>query len=202
VEAHRRTSIIIYSASGDPDGMRIKEPMDRTQLLAALDAHQPYDSIEMEMLERTKRFVNEHSDCFERSLAIGHVTGSAFIINNERTHILLTHHKKLNRWLQLGGHADGDGNVLRVALREAVEESGLTDVRPVMESIFDVDVHVIPARKNDAEHYHYDIRYLCQADSKIPLIISDESHDLVWVPVQSILNYTEEQSMLRMVSKL
>ena len=83
-----------------------------------------------------------------------------------------------------------------------MEESGLADVRAVMHPVFDVDVHRIPARKNDAEHFHYDIRYLCQADSRIPLTISDESHDLVWVPVTSILNYTEEQSMLRMVSKL
>ncbi len=176
--------------------------MHRTNLLTALDAHQAYDSIETEMVERTKRFIREHADCFERSLTVGHITGSAFIINNERTHILLTHHKKLNRWLQLGGHADGDSDILRVALREAVEESGLADVRAVMHPVFDVDVHRIPARKNDAEHFHYDIRYLCQADSRIPLTISDESHDLVWVPVTSILNYTEEQSMLRMVSKL
>jgi 8-oxo-dGTP pyrophosphatase MutT (NUDIX family) len=164
--------------------------------------YQPYDSTEAAMVERTRFFVREYTDCFERSLAIGHITGSAFIINNERTHILLTHHKKLNRWLQLGGHADGDSDILRVALREAVEESGLTDVHPVMDGIFDVDVHAIPAHKNDAEHYHYDIRYLCQADSRIPLIISDESHDLVWVPVQSILHYTEEQSILRMVYKI
>ncbi len=176
--------------------------MHRTNLLTALEAHEAYDHIETEMVERTKRFIREHTDCFERTLAIGHITGSAFIINNERTHILLTHHKKLNRWLQLGGHADGDSDILRVALREAVEESGLADVRAVLNPVFDVDVHRIPARKNDAEHFHYDIRYLCQADSRIPLTISDESHDLVWVPVTSILNYTEEQSMLRMVSKL
>ena len=154
------------------------------------------------MVERTRQFVRQYPNCFDRSLAVGHITGSAFIVNKERTHILLTHHKKLNRWLQLGGHADGDSDILRVALREAEEESGLTDVHPVMEGIFDVDVHTIPAHKNDAEHYHYDIRYLCEADSRIPLIISDESHDLVWVPVQSILHYTEEQSILRMVYKI
>jgi 8-oxo-dGTP pyrophosphatase MutT (NUDIX family) len=191
-----------YSSSGLAARMCLKDPMHRTQLLAALEAFQPYDNDEAEMVERTKLFVREHEDCFERTLAIGHITGSAFIVNNERTHILLTHHKKLNRWLQLGGHADGDGDIRRVALREATEESGLTDVRTVRDGIFDVDVHLIPARKNVAEHYHYDIRYLCYADSRIPLIISDESHDLVWVPIQSILNYTEEQSILRMVYKV
>ncbi len=176
--------------------------MHRTKLLTSLEKFTPYNTIEAEMVERTLRFVRDHADCFERTLAIGHITGSAFIVNNERTHILLTHHKKLNRWLQLGGHADGDPDILRVSLREAMEESGLTDVRAVSDEIFDVDVHLIPARKKDAEHYHYDIRYLCKADSRVPLIISDESHDLVWVPVQSMLNYTEEESMVRMLSKL
>lgn len=176
--------------------------MHRNELVTALNAHHPYDRIETAMVERTKRFVHEHTDCFERSLAIGHITGSAFIINHDKTHVLLTHHKKLNRWLQLGGHADGDSNILRVSLREAREESGLKDVRSLSDAIYDVDVHLIPAHKNDAEHYHYDIRYLCSADSCVPLIISDESHDLVWVPIQAMLNYTEEQSMLRMVYKL
>jgi 8-oxo-dGTP pyrophosphatase MutT (NUDIX family) len=176
--------------------------MHREHLLSQLASYDPSDAHENDMRERTIKFVKDHEDCFERTLAVGHITGSAFIVNFERTHILLTHHKKLNRWLQLGGHADGEGNVLNVALREAEEESGLHSVRPVSEDIFDVDVHLIPARKNDAEHYHYDIRYLCEADSRIPLIISDESHDLVWVPVNSMLNYTEEQSILRMVYKI
>lgn len=176
--------------------------MLRQQLLQQLESHHPTDAHEEEMRLRTIDFVRQHEDCFERSLAIGHVTGSAMIVNHERTHILLTHHKKLNRWLQLGGHADGDGNILNVALREAEEESGLKDVRPLSTAIFDVDIHLIPARKTEAEHYHYDIRYLCEADSRIPLTISDESHDLVWVPLDGVLNYTEEESMLRMVDKL
>lgn len=176
--------------------------MHREHLLAQLESYQPSDPYENQMREKTIAFVRENEDCFQRSLVIGHVTGSAFIVNFERTHILLTHHKKLNRWLQLGGHADGEGDILNVALREAEEESGLKDVKPISRDIFDVDVHVIPARKNETEHYHYDIRYLCEADSHIPLTISDESHDLVWVPVNSVLNYSEEQSILRMVYKL
>lgn len=176
--------------------------MHRQQLLKQLEQYHPEDADELEMRDRIIRFVREHEDCFSRSLAIGHITGSAFIVNPERTHILLTHHKKLNRWLQLGGHADGEGDILNVALREAEEESGLKTVRAVSNDIFDVDIHLIPARKSETEHYHYDIRYLCEADSRIPLTVSDESHDLVWVPVNAVLNYTEERSMLRMVSKI
>lgn len=176
--------------------------MHRQLLLGQLERYHPSDKEELAMRDRIMQFVRQHEDCFSRELAIGHITGSAFIVNHERTHILLTHHKKLNRWLQLGGHADGESNILNVALREAEEESGLAEVRPVSQEIFDVDIHVIPARKNEAEHYHYDIRYLCEADSRIPLTVSDESHDLVWVPVTAVLNYTEERSMLRMVSKI
>ncbi|HLP14965.1 MAG TPA: NUDIX hydrolase [Bacteroidota bacterium] len=176
--------------------------MHRKDLLSQLESYEASDAHEREMRSRMIDFVKEHEDCCERSLSIGHITGSAFIVNIERTHVLLTHHKKLNRWLQLGGHADGETDILNVALREAEEESGLRSVSPVSKEIFDVDIHLIPARKNEVEHYHYDIRYLCEADSRIPLTISDESHDLVWVPVNSILNYTEERSMLRMVSKI
>lgn len=176
--------------------------MHRQLLLSQLERYHPADKEELAMRDRIMQFVRQHEDCFSRTLAIGHITGSAFIVNPERTHVLLTHHKKLNRWLQLGGHADGESNILNVALREAEEESGLAEVRPVSEEIFDVDIHLIPARKNETEHYHYDIRYLCEADSRIPLTVSDESHDLVWVPVNAVLNYTEERSMLRMVSKI
>ncbi|MGE5316308.1 MAG: NUDIX hydrolase [Acidobacteriota bacterium] len=176
--------------------------MHRDQLLKELEAYHPDDTHEEKMRLRTIEFVRTHEDCFERTCLTGHITGSALVVNFERTHVLLTHHKKLNRWLQLGGHADGEGDILGVALREAEEESGLKEVRAVSDSIFDLDVHLIPARKDEPEHYHYDIRYLCEADSRIPLTISDESHDLVWVPINAVLNYTEERSMLRMVSKI
>src|SRR5215510_11521790 len=98
------------------------------------------------MTAALRQFVAANPNCFERSLQIGHVTGSAWIVDLDRTHALLTHHRKLNKWLQLGGHADGDPDILRVALREAREESNLDAIRPVSENIFDVDIHVIPAR--------------------------------------------------------
>ncbi len=79
-------------------------------------------------LEKIYRFVDEQPTCFERSLSIGHITGSAWIVDLNRNQALLTYHRKLNKWLQLGGHADGDPNVFNVALREAQEESGLKEI--------------------------------------------------------------------------
>lgn len=172
--------------------------MDLKTLLAA---HQPFTDEEAAMLARLREFVDTYADCFERSLQIGHVTGSAWILDRERSHTLLTHHGKLDKWLQLGGHADGDRNILRVAMREAEEESGLTAITPISEAIFDVDIHLIPARRIEPEHFHYDVRFLLEADRHTPLKITSESKDLQWVPLEQVEQLTQEESVLRMVRK-
>lgn len=153
------------------------------------------------MCQRLAAFVGAHEACFERSLQIGHVTGSAWIVDRSRAYTLLTHHGKLDKWLQLGGHADGESNVLNVALREALEESGLTSVRPITDEIFDVDIHPIPARGDEPEHFHYDIRFLLEADRGEPLQISSESKDLQWIAIERVSELTQEESVLRMVRK-
>ncbi len=153
------------------------------------------------MLLDILEFVTQHKNCFDRTLSIGHITGSAWIIDTERRHALLTHHRKLDRWLQLGGHSDGEPNTLEVALREAREESGLERVTPVTEAIFDVDVHLIPARGDEPEHHHYDIRFLLEADRDTPLVISEESNDLAWVPLDEIAQRVSDASILRMLRK-
>ncbi len=176
--------------------------MHRQPLLRQLRSYVPADPYERSLRDRIISFVEQHPDCFERSLAIGHITASALILNHDRTRTLLTHHHKLEKWLQLGGHADGDPDPLAVALREAEEESGLADIRPVSPEIFDVDVHPIPARKSEPEHVHYDIRYLFTADDTLPLSITTESKDLAWIPLSEIRTYTVEESILRMVRKV
>jgi 8-oxo-dGTP pyrophosphatase MutT (NUDIX family) len=176
--------------------------MHRGFLLKKLHQHKGIDSHEEEMRLRIIRFVEEYQNCFERSLLIGHITASALIVNSAVTKTLLTHHHKLEKWLQLGGHSDGDSDTLNVALREAEEESGLKSVVPLGEEIFDVDVHEIPERKNEPAHFHYDIRFLFEADDTEPLVISSESKDLAWVPFSDIGQYTTEESMLRMIRKI
>lgn len=175
--------------------------MHRNLILGQLETYLNQYPDESAMLERYISFVNANMDCFERSLQIGHVTGSAWVVNRAGTHTLLTHHKKLNKWLQLGGHADGDADVLRVAKREVAEESGLVDVVPVGAGIFDVDIHLIPERKNEPEHYHYDARYALQVTGDEDYVVSDESHDLAWIEVAHLHERTTEESMLRMARK-
>jgi len=177
--------------------------MQHAPVLALLRAHasRTLDAHEAAMVADTIRFVEEHEDCLLRSCAPGHLTGSAWIVDATRTRTLLTHHRKLNKWLQLGGHADGEADMRGVALREAREESGLTRLRAVSDQIFDVDRHVIPARGSEPEHFHYDLRFMIEADPAEPLAISDESHDLAWVDVAQVTALNPEESMARMVRK-
>jgi 8-oxo-dGTP pyrophosphatase MutT (NUDIX family) len=136
--------------------------MHRKILLDLLEKHSPIDDNELKMRNETIEFVKTNEDCFKRELLIGHVTGSAWIVNDARTHVLMTHHRKLNRWFQPGGHCDGEPDVLKVALKEANEETGLKNLNVVDGQVYDVDIHQIPERKGIPAHYHYDIRFLIE----------------------------------------
>ena len=154
------------------------------------------------MVAETIGFVEAHEDCLLRTCVPGHLTGSAWVVDASRTRTLLTHHRKLEKWLQLGGHADGDPDLLAVALREAAEESGLTRLRAVTTEIFDVDRHWIPERKGEPGHYHYDLRFMIEADPGEPLVVTSESKDLAWVNVADVTALNPEESMARMVRKI
>lgn len=144
----------------------------------------------------------KHIGCFERTHLPGHITGSAWIVDPSHTQTLLVHHAKLNKWVQPGGHADGDENILQVAIREAEEETGLKKLIVVNQNPFDVDIHLIPKRADFPEHFHFDIRFLLEATLEEKIIVSDESHDVKWIPLKSLEEYTQERSVLRMKIKL
>lgn len=156
---------------------------------------------EAAMLAEFFPFIAAHPDCLWRTCLDGHLTASAWIVDPARTCTLLTHHRKLDRWLQLGGHADGEADLLTAALREAREESGLASVGAVGAEIFDVDLHRIPARKAEPEHWHFDVRFLFTADPEEPFAVSDESHALAWVPLAELSRYSTEESLARMARK-
>jgi 8-oxo-dGTP pyrophosphatase MutT (NUDIX family) len=153
------------------------------------------------MLRRTKDFVSANPACFDRTLSIGHVTGSAWIVSADRRHALLTHHRKLDMWVQLGGHSDGDPDTCAVATREALEESGLASIVLASPSIFDVDVHRIPERGAEPAHFHYDIRYLFEASRDEPFVVSEESLALAWVEIGKLVELGVDESVLRMAAK-
>ncbi len=157
---------------------------------------------EAAMLAEYFPFIAAHPDCLWRTCLDGHLTASAWIVDATRTRTLLTHHRKLDRWIQLGGHVDGEADLVAAALREAQEESGLARLRLVSPEIFDVDRHRIPARSAEPEHWHFDVRFLIEADPAEPLAISDESKDLAWVRLEEVARLNSEESLLRMVRKI
>jgi 8-oxo-dGTP pyrophosphatase MutT (NUDIX family) len=173
--------------------------MTRVEMVEMLKAYTPDDEGEREMLGRMIEFARSREDCCQRSLPVGHMTGSAWVVDRDKRHALMTHHRKLNRWLQMGGHADGSPDLLAVALREAREESGLVGLRVLSETPFDVDVHLIPERGAEAAHFHYDVRFLLEADRGESLVVSEESHALAWIPLGELSGSGE--SILRMVRK-
>ncbi|MCH4888041.1 NUDIX domain-containing protein [Acidaminobacter sp. JC074] len=174
----------------------------KTELIAALKRYRAFDLQERDMVTKTIEYLKSTDDYLGKVNPKGHITGSAWIVNKTRDKVLLTHHLKLNIWVQLGGHTELDESVESSAYREGIEESGLEYLTLVEEGIYDVDVHLIPKRKSEQAHYHYDIRFIYEADDRGPLKVSDESHDLKWVPVNKIEEYTKERSVIRMIEKM
>jgi 8-oxo-dGTP pyrophosphatase MutT (NUDIX family) len=175
--------------------------MKRNALLAELAAYVPFDARERSMQAEIARFVATHEACFERTLGVGHVTASAWVVDERVRRALLTHHRKLGKWLQFGGHADGDPDVRAVALREAREESGIMRLRLAQPGIYDVDVHEIPAYGQEAAHAHYDIRFAFFADRAETPTVSEESHDVRWVAFDDIASLTVDDSVRRLAAK-
>jgi 8-oxo-dGTP pyrophosphatase MutT (NUDIX family) len=184
--------------------------MSRRPLLEMLGRYREAFPDEAAVVDRICRLVESHVDCFDRTCRPGHITAAAWILSADRRRALLTHHRKLGRWLQLGGHADGQFLVEEVALREAREESGLQhfDFVPIDGVLmpFDIDVHEIPARYDPAgnliedSHEHHDVRFLLVAHSD-RVVASDESHDVAWFTPEEVLERTDEESILRMLRK-
>jgi len=175
--------------------------MHRQYLLTQLNAYYTRDKQERAMHAQTLAFVERSKNVFKNWNLAGHITGSAWVLDKDYCHVLLTHHKKLNQWFQLGGHSDGNPETFQVAQREALEESGLLDIDAPNEMIFDIDIHTILARKEAPEHWHYDIRFLFEADRHAPLQVSNESHALAWVALDRVSEKTNEPSIQRMVKK-
>lgn len=162
--------------------------------------------VESETVTRIRRLILDHENCFDRDCLPGHITASAWIVSRETHSILLTHHRKLDRWLQLGGHTDGEADVLAAAIREAEEESGLRDFRPLPVNagprILDVDVHVIPAHGREPAHEHHDIRFMLEVSEAQTIQRQEaESHSVKWFPGDRIESRFEEESLARMARK-
>ena len=176
------------------------EPQQK--LLSLLQRHTPADGLELAHLEHVRTFVQYEPACFSRQTARGHITGSAFIVDRATGALLLHHHRKLDKWLQMGGHDNGEQDAAQTALRESIEESGLSRLQ-LEPSVLDVDVHAIPARKDEPAHLHLDVRFLVWGDRAEPLRRDDaESLDLRWFELADVTQQMNEAGALRVVEKL
>lgn len=152
-------------------------------------------------VKKTLKFL-EKGNCFSNTNLDGHFTASAWIVNQHKNKILMTHHKKLNMWLQLGGHTDGENDLLSAALREAKEESGIENFKIISNQIFDLDIHNIPKIGSHPPHTHYDVRFLFEANSKKEkVVVSEESNAVAWIDISKACEKNSELSIKRMVDK-
>ena len=142
-------------------------------------------------------FLERHEQPLERACLAGHFTASALVLHADAQRALLTHHRKLKRWLQLGGHCDGEANPARAALIEANEESGIEGLR-INPKPIDLDIHSIPARPGEPEHLHLDLRYLVYAPEGAREVISEESIDLAWVTPGELPQLLSDDSVQRL----
>ncbi|VXB34797.1 NUDIX hydrolase [Luteimonas sp. 9C] len=144
--------------------------------------------------------LGDAEDPFQRARLAGHFTASALVVSGDGVRTLLTHHRKLGMWLQPGGHADGDRDLARVALRETEEETGLVGVT-VAPYIFDLDRHWIPEHKSVPGHWHYDVRYVARAGQDETFAVSEESHALAWVPLDEVAEGAAYDASLRRMAR-
>jgi 8-oxo-dGTP pyrophosphatase MutT (NUDIX family) len=174
-------------------------------------------AVDAAALARIRAFVNGEPRCFHRECLEGHITGSALVVTPGLDKVLLTLHAKLGKWLQLGGHSDGDGATHLVAMREAEEESGIKGLAfggpfaavrleggeaARLPLPIDLDCHEIPARGAEPTHVHYDVRFIIIAPEGAEPVLTEESKDLRWLALDEAASLTSEPSMQRQFLKL
>lgn len=131
----------------------------------------------------------------------GHFTTSGFVMSTDLSHLLLIRHERLRKWLQPGGHIEpGDESIEAAVRREITEETGLTDLTPIGEGLFDIDVHDIPAARGEPHHEHHDLRFLFR--SRGEATAGDGATDIAWIPLDEVADVTKDRSVLRAAAKL
>lgn len=177
-------------------------------LLTALTAFVPYNEQEARDREVLLHCLQHEPDVFMRQNRLAHFTASAWIVNAQRDRVLMAYHNLYGSWAWLGGHADGSADLLAVALREAREESGLSDVRPVSENIFSVEVLTVDGHEKRGEyvpsHLHLNATYLLEANETAPLRAKpDENSAVRWfAPDEAVRMSSEPWFRARVYEKL
>jgi len=171
----------------------------RLQLLTLDLSGRPEEAVDR---DRMIQLLDRCPACFSREAFPAHFTGSALVVSWSGACVLLHHHRKLDRWLQFGGHCDGSEDVLSVAQREAFEESGIAGLTPISNQPFDLDIHEIPAFGAEPVHEHYDIRYLFVSPAGATAAVSSESKELRWFTLEEAHHQNLDPGLLRMIARV
>jgi 8-oxo-dGTP pyrophosphatase MutT (NUDIX family) len=170
---------------------------DLARARATLAGYAPRDAAQAEARAFALAWVDAHPDALSRACLAGHLTASALVLDARGERALLTLHAKLGRWLQLGGHCDGDANLPGSALREAREESGIAGLA-IDPAPIDLDCHRIPARPGEPEHWHLDARFLVRAPAGARPRASAESRALRWFAPRELDSIETDDSVRRL----
>ena len=177
------------------------------ELLEELRSYRAADAREAQHQRDILDLLSYGVDPFSRAQFVpGHVTASCFIVDPASKRLLLHHHRRLNRWLQMGGHIDAGETARAAALREGAEESGLSDLELIDPRVVDVDVHAIPAAQGEPDHVHFDVRYVARTMRPESIMMSAaESNDLAWVGLdeaETMMNAPESSRVILKIRKM
>ena len=176
-------------------GIKVKINIDN--LKENIENFIPYNEQEEIDKKIMQKYINDFDDVLTRQNEYGHFTSSAFVLNKERTKILMIYHKIYNSWAWTGGHSDGDNNLLYVAMKEAKEETGIKKVEPISENIYSLEIINVNGHekrgKYVSSHVHLNVTYLLEAEENEKIHIKeDENSGVKWVPIDDILELTSE----------
>ena len=176
-------------------GIKIKINVD--DLKASIEKFTPYNEQEEVEKRIMLNYIKDFNDVLTRQNEYGHFTSSAFVFNKERTKILMIYHKIYNSWAWVGGHSDGDSDLLYVAMKEAKEETGIKNVKPISKDIYSLELINVNGHEKRGKyvgsHVHLNVTYLLEADESEEIRIKeDENSGVKWVPIDDILNVTSE----------
>ena len=182
--------------------------MDRKELISKIKKYQPFNEQEEMDKALILNWIETQENAFSRENTVAHMTASAWVVNKERNKVLMVYHNIYNSWSWLGGHADGETDLLAVAVREVKEEAGITNVRPVSDEIFSlesltVDGHVKKGRYVSS-HLHLNVTYLLEADSEEAVSVkADENSGVAWfTPGEALKKSTEPWFVEHVYGKL
>ena len=180
----------------------------RKKLIEKIENYKPFNEQEERDKPLILDWIRNNENAFTRENTIAHITASAWVVNKDRSNVLMVYHNIYNSWSWLGGHADGETDLLSVALREIREEAGISNVQPVSEEIFSLEALTVDGHikkgKYVSSHLHLNITYLVEANSDEALFVKpDENSGVAWfTPEEALRKSTEPWFVANVYSKL